>query len=108
MMMVEAQKYTYRVAWSPEDEEFVCTVAEFPSLSWLDSDSASALSGAIELVADVLRDMCQTGETPPVPLSERHFSGRLQLRIPPETHRRLATEAAEEHVSLNRLIAARL
>lgn len=105
---MEAAKYTYRVLWSPEDEEFVCTIAEFPSLSWLDDDSSSALEGAISLVADVLSDMEKSGETPPTPLSERHFSGRLQLRIPPETHRRLAIEAAEEHVSLNRLIAARL
>jgi hypothetical protein len=30
-----AEHYTYRVAWSAEDESFVGTVAELPSLSWL-------------------------------------------------------------------------
>ena len=27
--------YTYRVEWSEDDQEFVGTVAEFPSLSYL-------------------------------------------------------------------------
>jgi len=36
------------------------------------------------------------------------YSGRFQVRIPPEVHRRLATEAAEQGVSLNRLVSSRL
>lgn len=32
--------YTYRVTWSAQDEEFLATVAEFPSLSWLAGDPA--------------------------------------------------------------------
>ena len=38
---VEVSHYTYRVAWSAEDGEFVATVAEFPSLSWLASAGSS-------------------------------------------------------------------
>ena len=34
-MMVDVTRYTYRVTWSVEDEEFVATCLEFPSLSWL-------------------------------------------------------------------------
>ena len=34
-MVREADKYTYRVMWSDEDEEFVGLCAELPSLSWL-------------------------------------------------------------------------
>jgi len=52
--------------------------------------------------------MIENRETPPTPLSERDFSGKLMLRIPPELHQRLATEAAENNISLNRLISARL
>ena len=37
--------YTYRVTWSPEDDEFVATVVEFPSLSWLAGTQAEALEG---------------------------------------------------------------
>ena len=39
-----ADKYTYQTAWSEEDGEFVATVLEFPSLSWLDSTAATAES----------------------------------------------------------------
>ena len=33
---------------------------------------------------------------------------RRALRIPPEKHRQLAIEAAEQHVSLNQLVVSRL
>ena len=48
------------------------------------------------------------GETPPEPMADRAYSGRFVVRVPPETHRALAMKAAEEGVSLNRLISARL
>lgn len=59
-------EYTYRVRWSPEDGEHVATVAEFPSLSHLDSDPARALDGIRQLVGDVAADMVAAGETLPV------------------------------------------
>lgn len=50
--------------------EYVATVAEFPSLSWLEEDSPeSALKGLQRLVADVVQDMRNTGEPVPEPLA---------------------------------------
>lgn len=103
-----ADRYTYRVQFSPEDNEYVATVAEFESLSWLAGTPVEALAGIIDVVADVIRDLEASGEPVPAPLSERHYSGRFVVRIPPETHRRLAVEAAEQRVSLNRFVADRL
>jgi predicted RNase H-like HicB family nuclease len=57
--------YTYRVDWSPEDGEYVATVAEFGSLSHLDSDSDRALAGIRRLVGDVVADMQDHGESIP-------------------------------------------
>ena len=65
--MADASHYTYRVAWSDTDGEFVGTVAEFPSLSWLAETQAEALDGVIIVVREVLEDMTLTGEQPPVP-----------------------------------------
>lgn len=48
------------------------------------------------------------GESVPTPLAEQKFSGKFQIRMPEDSHRRLATEAAEMGVSLNRLVNARL
>jgi predicted HicB family RNase H-like nuclease len=100
--------FTYRVQWSPEDQAYVGTVAEFPSLSWVADDPRAAFDGVREVVAGVLEDMIESGETPPTPLTERSFSGKFLVRIPPEAHRSLAIEAAEQNVSLNRLAAHRL
>ena len=103
-----ADRYTYRVTWSPEDDSYVATVAELPSLSWLDDDQREALNGIVQLVRDVVSDLENEGEPVPVPLAERVFSGKFMVRIPPEVHRELAVEAAEQRVSLNRLITSRL
>jgi predicted HicB family RNase H-like nuclease len=34
--------------------------------------------------------------------------GRFHVRVPPELHRQLVLDAAEQHVSLNRLVSSRL
>ena len=100
--------YTYRITWSPEDGEHLGLCAEFPSLSWLSPTPSEALAGIQELVSGVLADMRVTGEVPPEPLADRAYSGRFVVRVPPETHRKLVIKAAEEGVSLNRLVSARL
>ncbi|PIF03179.1 MAG: hypothetical protein CSA63_02285 [Propionibacterium sp.] len=41
-------------------------------------------------------------------MADRSYSGRFLVRIPPEAHRQLAVEAAEQNISLNRLVANRL
>ncbi len=101
-------RYTYRVTWSVEDEEYVGLCAEFPSLSWLDSTPDTAFSGIRRLVSESMADMRVSGEMIPDPIADRAYSGRFIVRVPPETHRALALQAAEEGVSLNRLVSARL
>ena len=100
--------YTYRISWSPEDSEYVATCAEFPSLSWLDEDQVEALSGIKQLVRDVIGDMHASGETIPTPIADQSFSGKFLVRLPPALHRRLALEAAEAGISLNRLASFKL
>ena len=100
--------YTYRVTWSSEDQEHVGLCAEFPSLSWLAPSPDEALAGIRGLVRDVLEDLAATDEQVPVPFADRRYSGRFVVRVPPEVHRSLAVTAAEEGVSLNRLVNARL
>ncbi len=106
--MKKADHYTYRVSWSPEDGEYVGTCAEFPSLSWLAKTPAAALAGIGRVVADVVADLRASGEPVPQPLAEKNYSGEFRVRIPPQLHRTLALEAAEQGVSLNRLASAKL
>lgn len=100
--------YTYRVTWSEEDEEFVGLCTELPGLSWLAKSQTAALKGIRTVVEATVADMIENGEPVPEPLSMKSFSGRFMVRVPPEVHRRLATEAAEAAVSLNRLVSSKL
>jgi predicted HicB family RNase H-like nuclease len=105
---VTTDHYTYRLSWSPDDDEYVATCAEFPSLSWLAADELTALRGLKDLVRDTVEDMLSNGEKVPDALADRKYSGVLSLRLPPELHRRLAIEAAESHVSLTRHLNCKL
>lgn len=101
--------YTYRVFFSGEDGEYVGTCVEFgPMLSWLAPSPQEALSGIEQVVTEAIEDMASTGEIPPPPIADQHYSGRFNVRIPASLHRRLAMEAAEQQISLNRLVSDRL
>lgn len=106
--VVDVSRYTYRVSWSPEDEEFLGTCIEFPSLSWLAPDQVDALNGIREVVSEVVGDLQETGETVPYPLSLRTYSGKFNLRVGERLHRKLAMQAADEHLSLNQYVVRRL
>jgi predicted HicB family RNase H-like nuclease len=104
----EIDHYTYRVTWSQEDGQCVGLCAEFPSLSWLAATPEKALRGIRRVVADVVNDMKANNEDVPEPISSRRYSGKFMVRVPPEVHRQLALKAAEEDISLNRLVSAKL
>jgi predicted HicB family RNase H-like nuclease len=107
-MSLQNDRYTYRVTWSDDDQEYVGLCVEFPGLSWLAKSPEAALQGIRKIVNDAVMDMRDNGETPPPPLSGKSFSGRFLVRLPPEVHRDLAIKAAEEGISLNRLISSKL
>jgi predicted HicB family RNase H-like nuclease len=106
--MLKNDHYTYRVTWSEEDGEYLGLCAEFPSLSWLAAEPEAALQGIRQVVADVVADLRSNGEHVPEPLAAKKYSGRFMVRVPPELHRKLALEAAESGVSLNRVASDKL
>ncbi|TRZ91869.1 toxin-antitoxin system HicB family antitoxin [bacterium] len=107
-MSLKSDRYTYRISWSEDDQEYVGLCIEFPSLSWLAKSPDEALQGIRKIVEDAVIDMQNNGETPPPPISGRSFSGKFMVRVPPDVHRALALKAAEQGVSLNRLVSAKL
>jgi len=106
--MVNHNHYDYRFLWSADDKEFVALCAEFPSLSFLAVKRTEALEGLVNLVGDIVADMHGNGEQPPQPLMTRRYSGKFQIRIPPEQHRNLAIQSAEQGISINRLVSSKL
>jgi predicted HicB family RNase H-like nuclease len=107
-MTLKNDRYSYRVIWSDKDEEYLGLCAEFPSLSWLAGTPEAALKGIRRIVAEGIKIMEADGDSIPEPLSNKKYSGKFSVRIPPEVHRDLAIQAAEAGVSLNRLISAKL
>ena len=107
-MVREVDKYTYRVTWSEEDEEFVGLCAEFQSLSWMADSPENALKGIRKVVRSTVKDMESSGENVPSPIAIRNYSGKFMVRVPPDIHRKLAVKAAESGVSLNRVASAML
>lgn len=100
--------YGYRVLWSAEDQEFVATCVEFPSLSWLARTQEEALQGIRDLVGHAIDDLHESEEPVPDPLSCRSYSGKFNLRVGEQLHRKLALEAAEQHLSLNQYVVRQL
>ena len=107
-MTLKNDRYAYRVIWLNSDQEYVGLCAEFPRLSWLAGTPEAALKGIRRVVAEGIKMMEADGEPIPEPLSNKKYSGKFSVRIPPEVHRNLSIQAAEEGVSLNRLISAKL
>jgi predicted HicB family RNase H-like nuclease len=107
-MALKDDRYTYRITWSEDDNEYVGLCAEFPSLSWIAPTPEAALKGIRKLVADVVKDMDNTGERVPKPISCRSYSGKFMVRVPPDVHRKIAIQAAESGVSLNRIASSKL
>ena len=107
-MSLNNDRYTYRVTWSEDDQEYVGLCLEFPALSWLAKNQEAALRGIRKVVAESVTDMQRNGDAPPIPFAGRSYSGRFLVRVPPHIHRALVLKAAEEGVSLNRLVSAKL
>ncbi len=107
-MALNHDKYTYRVTWSEEDNEYVGLCAEFPSLSWLDDSPESAFNGIRQVVAQAVLDIQKHNEPVPEPIAIKKYSGQFLVQVSPEMHRNLILQAAESGISLNRLANVKL
>ncbi|MBX3290839.1 MAG: type II toxin-antitoxin system HicB family antitoxin [Acidobacteria bacterium] len=103
-----SEEYSYNVGWSEEDDAYIARVLEFPSLAAHGNSQANALREIRKVVDIVIKDLTAEGEPVPVPFGKRRYSGRLNLRMSQELHRRLALDAELQGVSLNTLINTRL
>jgi predicted HicB family RNase H-like nuclease len=107
-MMYPIEHYNYRVGWSAEDQAYVAYISEFPSLAAHGDTLATAVEELQQVVTAVVTDLQAQGEPIPVPLGERNYSGRLNLRMSKDLHRQLAVEAMQQGVSLNQWINRKL
>ena len=107
-MASKVDRFTYRIEWSGEDKAYIARCAEFPGLGAHGKTQEEALNQARIAVAGMLEWLRDEGKEVPVPLGEKQFRGHISLRVPPDVHRAMAIQAAEQNVSLNQLILSKL
>ena len=101
----EYLKKPYRIEIEPDpDGGYVAWIKELPGCITY----GETLEETLELLEEAKRLYIETaledGRELPAPLSERQYSGRFLLRIPPSLHERLVEMAEDEGISLNALV----
>jgi uncharacterized protein encoded in hypervariable junctions of pilus gene clusters len=67
-----------------------------------------ALSGIQQVVLQAIDILEEEGKPVPEPYHLRRFSGRFNLRVSPQLHRKLSQQAAFAHQSLNQYVSQAL
>lgn len=87
------------------DGVFTAWLAEIPGAVAEGDSYEEALHNLDEGLADLIEVMIEEGQPIPEPVSQRSYSGRLQVRLTPSLHARAALYAKMEGVSLNRVLS---
>jgi predicted RNase H-like HicB family nuclease len=103
-----AEKFTYRVEWSSEDNVHIARCLEFPTLLAHGNTAGEALVEIESVVGATIKWMKEENELIPEPLGLKKFKGNITLRVPSEIHRKLAVKSAEEGVSVNQYILSKI
>lgn len=106
---VEALEALYPVTLRPQPEGgFVVEIEDLPGCITQGETAAEALAAAEDARRLWLAAAREHGDPIPPPSIDPRYSGRLLVRMPKSLHRRLATSARREGVSLNQLVVALL
>jgi predicted HicB family RNase H-like nuclease len=88
----------------PDDGVFIGRVVGLRDVVTFEGSTFAEVEAAFrESVDDYLAFCAERGEAP-----DRPYSGKIPLRVDPETHRLAAIRAAAEGLSLNQWIARRI
>lgn len=98
------QNYSFGIAWSAEDGEYVATSVEFPGLSGLGPGPEEAIEALREAMAVAIESYLEDDEPVPEPRSLSGYSGQFRARLSRSQHAALALRAEEEGVSINALV----
>lgn len=101
-LVARAYEYRYETVWSSEDGEFVSIVAEFPSLSSIDSNPEVSLENLQQLVVDVIVDMEANGERPPTPIDPDRTL--VMIDLAPDILEAARIEARRRGISLSEFV----
>jgi predicted RNase H-like HicB family nuclease len=98
-------KYSFNIAWSEEDDEYIATCSSFPGLSAFGETEEEALREAKIALDLFIESYRERGIALPKPPKNPTYSGQLRLRLSRSLHERAAKMASKDGVSLNQYIA---
>ncbi|MDA0352178.1 MAG: toxin-antitoxin system HicB family antitoxin [Chloroflexi bacterium] len=101
-----ALPYAFVLVHDADGGAWTVTVLEFPGVISEGDAPHEALANGREALEQMIDFLLEQGRPIPEPFQTREFSGRTELRLNPETHRRAVMLAANEGVSLNRWLSA--
>ena len=104
MNVMEINGYKAVIAYDPDINLFRGEFIELNGGADFYAADVESLRKEGETSLRVFLDMCREKGIEP----RRTFSGKFNVRIPPELHARLALEAAAEGKSLNAVVAEKL
>jgi predicted RNase H-like HicB family nuclease len=100
-----ANRYSFNIEWSDEDEEYIATCPAFPGLSAFGETEEDALEEAKIALEGFIETHKANRMALPEPIVHEVVSGKFQLRLPKSLHRLAVRMAELEGVSLNSYIA---
>lgn len=101
------QQYSYLVEYSSKDETYIAQCVELGIMAHGD-DHEKAIKEIKEATRIHLMMLEEGKEDFPEPLNYKNFSGKLNLRMTPEKHRKIAFKAKQMGVSINQYINSQL
>ena len=102
------KKYSYQIEYNQEDNIFIGRCAELPGLAAHGDTQEEAFKEIKTAVLGTLKWIRNDKAPLPEPFGLHKYSGKFGLRISSEKHRKIATEASLQGISINQFIANKL
>ncbi len=102
-MFYELKDYELDIVYSEEDEGYIATTLEIPSISGIGKTPEEALQElktAFELASEIYQE---DNREMPEPLMKKKYSGQFTIRLPKDLHYELAKASMIEQVSINQI-----
>src|SRR3989338_8302015 len=110
MAKIKPSDYSYKVINIGDDEEdaYEAALPKFPHVHAYGDDAKELNDGVIAALEFELECLEKAGKTPPTPDKKSSFNGKILLRVNPEIHKELFSQALAHNLSLNKYFESKL
>ena len=103
-----SDNYLKTIEWSDDDSCYIGTSSGL-FIGGIHGDNQQQLFQELcEVIEETIQLFEAEGKPLPAATTNRTYSGKISLRIPPELHKRISVRAAQTGESVNRFVQHRL